>query len=64
MGIKDVQAKAIGAELAAVLPDDKVPWYRKSHLVRLNICLFCLFLFSSANGYDGSMMNGESYLSW
>lgn len=50
--------KSVGAELAAVLPQDDTPWYKKSHLVKLNFSIFCLVLFSSANGYDGSMMNG------
>ena len=58
MGLRDLQAKAVGAELASVLPDQDLPWYKKAHLRRLNFSLFCLFLFSSANGYDGSMMNG------
>ena len=53
-----VDVQAIGADLATVLPQDAVPWYKKSHLLRLNLYLFCIFLFSSANGYDGSMMNG------
>ncbi|KAL3470511.1 general substrate transporter [Aspergillus californicus] len=52
------QDKAIGTNLGAVLPNDETPWYKKRHLLRLNLCLFCIFLFSSANGYDGSMMNG------
>ncbi|KAH6997270.1 general substrate transporter [Ilyonectria destructans] len=50
--------KGVGPELAAVLPQDGLPWYKKSHLVRLNFSIICLVLFSSANGYDGSMMNG------
>ncbi|KAL3459530.1 sugar transporter [Aspergillus heterothallicus] len=34
------------------------PWWKKPHLVKLNLLvLSCLFL-SSANGYDGTLMNG------
>jgi hypothetical protein len=58
MGIRELQAKAIGPDLAAVLPNDNIPWYKKPHLIRLNFTLFCLVLFASANGYDGSLMNG------
>ncbi|ETN38888.1 uncharacterized protein HMPREF1541_06929 [Cyphellophora europaea CBS 101466] len=50
--------RGIGAALAAVLPQDGLRWWQKPHLVYLNFCLWSLFLFSSANGYDGSMMNG------
>ena len=50
--------KAVGPELAATLPQDNRPWYKKRHLLRLNFSIFCLVLYSSANGYDGSMMNG------
>jgi hypothetical protein len=46
--------KGVGAELAAVLPDDDLPWYKKKHLVRLNACVISLIVLSSANGYDGS----------
>jgi MFS family permease len=58
MVLKHVRSKGVGPELASVLPQDNIPWYKKSHLLRLNISLFCLILFASANGYDGSMMNG------
>jgi hypothetical protein len=57
-----VQLKGVGSELAAVLPDDNVAWYRKKHLLRLNASIFCLIIVSSANGYDGSMMNGLQVL--
>jgi len=57
-GIVASNTKAVGAELAAVLPDDGIPWTRQAHLVRLNLSIFSLILLSAANGYDGSMMNG------
>jgi MFS family permease len=52
------ELKAVGQELASVLPEDNRPWYKKTYLFKLNFCLLSLVLFSSANGYDGSMMNG------
>lgn len=70
------KGKHVDDELAAVLPDDSKPWYKKTHLLKLNfiICslvLFCTSLLTllssrtnpnmhvaSANGYDGSLMNG------
>ncbi|KAJ9656698.1 hypothetical protein H2201_008457 [Coniosporium apollinis] len=50
--------KAVGEELAAVLPGDPRPWYTQGHLLKLNFCILSLVMFSSANCYDGSMMNG------
>ncbi|KAH7083007.1 sugar transporter [Paraphoma chrysanthemicola] len=59
MGIAKITArgKGLNDELLAVLPDNK-PWYTKPHLLKLHFCIFSLILFSSANGYDGSLMNG------
>ncbi|KXJ87182.1 general substrate transporter [Microdochium bolleyi] len=55
----------VAHQLASVLPDDGKPWYRKAHLVRLNYIVLSLVLLSSANGYDGSLMNGLQALpSW
>ncbi|KXH28039.1 low-affinity glucose transporter HXT1 [Colletotrichum nymphaeae SA-01] len=54
---KEANAKAVGAELAAVLPDIG-PWYKQAHILRLNLCIASLIMCASANGYDGSMMNG------
>ncbi|KAB8273864.1 general substrate transporter [Aspergillus minisclerotigenes] len=45
-------------ELAAVLPTEGPAWYRQGHLLRLNSIILALVMFSSANGYDGSLMNG------
>ncbi|RSL80985.1 hypothetical protein CEP51_006162 [Fusarium floridanum] len=54
---KSSKANAVGDELAAVLPDDG-PWYKQKHLVKLNFSILLLIMFSSSNGYDGSLMNG------
>jgi hypothetical protein len=56
MGFSTTQA--VGAELAAVLPNDGIPWYKKPHLLRLSFSIISIVLFSTANGCDGSMMNG------
>lgn len=58
MVLKSFQARGVGAELATALPENAPPWYKQRHLIKLNFTLFCMILFSSANGYDGSMMNG------
>ncbi|KAH8796301.1 general substrate transporter [Hyaloscypha finlandica] len=50
--------KSVGAEFAALLPANDKAWYKKPTLLYLNFCLFSLFLLSSGNGYDGSMLNG------
>ncbi|KAL1846311.1 hypothetical protein Daus18300_014294 [Diaporthe australafricana] len=50
--------KSVGAELAAVLPSNDKPWYKKRNQIYLNFCIMSLFLLSSGNGYDGSMLNG------
>jgi MFS family permease len=44
--------------LTAVVPSDGIPWWKKPHLLRLNLIILSLVLYSSANGYDGSLMNG------
>lgn len=50
--------KSVGTELAAVLPQDTRPWFMKPHLRSLNYFVFSMIILSSANGYDGSLMNG------
>ncbi|KAJ1337253.1 hexose transporter-like protein [Microdochium nivale] len=52
------QKQTLASQLAAVLPPDGKPWYKKPHLLRLNLVVLSLCLLSSANGYDGSMMGG------
>lgn len=54
----DKNTKALGEGLAAVLDPNAKPWYKQRNVLILNIYLFCLLQFSSAGGYDGSMMNG------
>ncbi|KAL1656355.1 hypothetical protein SLS61_000818 [Didymella pomorum] len=54
---KSQNQSGLNDDLLAVLPDSK-PWYTKSHLIKLHFCILSLSLFSSANGYDGSLMNG------
>ncbi|KAK4505155.1 hypothetical protein PRZ48_003118 [Zasmidium cellare] len=58
MGIKKPQSKGLDDGLLAVLPTDTRPWYTKRHLILLNLSILSLVMFSSANGYDGSLMNG------
>ncbi|OJJ95040.1 hypothetical protein ASPACDRAFT_127506 [Aspergillus aculeatus ATCC 16872] len=56
---EDISEKpTAGDELAAVLPAGDRPWYRQGHLLRLNLIILSLVMFSSANGFDGSLMNG------
>ncbi|KAL2669782.1 hypothetical protein Neosp_015227 [[Neocosmospora] mangrovei] len=56
-GEKPSKANAVGEKLAAVLPNNG-PWYKQKHLLKLNFCILSLIMFSSSNGYDGSLMNG------
>ncbi|EAW22103.1 sugar transporter (hexose transporter [Aspergillus fischeri NRRL 181] len=49
---------AVETEIAVVSCSTDPAWYRQPHLLYLNYMIFSLVLFSSANGYDGSLMNG------
>ena len=50
---------------AQLLPADDLPWYRKKHLLGLNLLLILPLLTSTVNGYDGSMLNGlQSMSQW
>ncbi|KAM0271892.1 hypothetical protein ACHAQH_008934 [Verticillium albo-atrum] len=41
------------------------PWWKQPHLLKLNFIILSLVMFSSANGYDGSVMGGVLALkSW
>ncbi|GFN20663.1 hypothetical protein AtubIFM55763_005614 [Aspergillus tubingensis] len=60
MGISkaDTSSKHAGEDhLAAVLHSGPA-WYKQPHLMRLNLIILSLVMFSSANGFDGSLMNG------
>ncbi|KAF5709079.1 hexose transporter [Fusarium mundagurra] len=60
MGAKEAPVRAnntVDYQLGSIVPSDK-PWYCQTHLLRLNFIIFSLVLLSSANGYDGSLMNG------
>jgi MFS family permease len=47
------------------MPEDPRPWYRVSHLVKLNLIVLSLLMCSGTTGYDGSMMNGlQSLEQW
>lgn len=54
--VHDVQPREWN--LDQVLPKDDVPWYKKRHLLYLNLCMVIPYLSSTTNGYDGSMLNG------
>ncbi|KAF5027833.1 hypothetical protein F66182_60 [Fusarium sp. NRRL 66182] len=49
---------ALGEDLARVMPEDGIPWYKKKHLVILNYYAVSMGLLAAANGMDGSLMNG------
>ena len=51
-------SKAVGSELASVLPQDNKRWWQRGHLIKLNFVILSLVQFASTNGYDGSIMNG------
>ncbi|GMF00430.1 unnamed protein product [Ambrosiozyma monospora] len=68
MGIKQFAASTpledvVGKKLAPIIAQDPVPWYKKRHLVQLNILLFSPLLASAGGGFDGSLMNGLQSLS-
>ncbi|KAH6698247.1 sugar transporter [Leptodontidium sp. MPI-SDFR-AT-0119] len=48
----------LSPELAAVLPTNAKPWFKELRLLELNLAILSIMMFSSATGYDGSLMNG------
>ncbi|PYH44690.1 general substrate transporter [Aspergillus saccharolyticus JOP 1030-1] len=59
------KAEAIGQPGSTNINHPASPWYTQSHLLRLNLIILSLVLFSSANGFDGSLMNGlEALTQW
>ncbi|KAK9310865.1 high-affinity glucose transporter, partial [Lipomyces starkeyi] len=62
---REENGRIVGEELAKILPVTDVPWWRQSHLLRLNIFIFLSLFYSSAIGYDTSLMNGlQSLEQW
>lgn len=60
-----VAAKAVGSELASVLPKIDKPWFRQRHLLQLNLLISFLLLTPASLGFDASMMNGlQSLETW
>lgn len=52
-------------DLHQVLPQHDGPWYKKRHLLVLNLCMVIPYLSSTTNGYDGSLLNGlQSMKQW
>lgn len=49
---------ALGDQIDHLIPSNDGPWWKQRHLLRLNFIILSLVLYSSANGYDGSLMNG------
>jgi sugar porter (SP) family MFS transporter len=48
-----------------ILPVDTEPWYKKRHLLILNLMMIVPYMSSTTNGYDGSMLNGlQSMTQW
>lgn len=64
MGLENT-LKSVGPELAAALPQGDGAWFKNSHLRTLNYYIFSMIILASANGYDGSLMNGlQSLPQW
>lgn len=52
-------------DINKVLPTDGERWYRKRHLLMLNLLMVIPYCSSTTNGYDGSMLNGlQSMNQW
>ncbi|KAK9324375.1 general substrate transporter [Lipomyces orientalis] len=62
---RKANGRIVGDELAKILPVTDVPWWRQSHLLRLNLFIFFCLFYSSAIGYDTALMNGlQSLEQW
>lgn len=56
--------KSVGPKLAPLIPDYGA-WYKKKHLLKLNLILTLVCLSSAGQGYDGSLINSvQSYPEW
>ncbi|KAI8649942.1 MFS domain-containing protein [Fusarium sp. Ph1] len=45
------------AEIVSTASNER-PWWKQTHLLKLNSIVLSLILFSSANGYDGGLLGG------
>ena len=50
------KSKAVGDELAAVLPQDSRPWYKQRHLLKLNFCIISLVMYCKYQHFPPHMM--------
>lgn len=64
--VHDASPPSLGEwDLHQVLPQHDGPWYKKRHLLVLNLCMVIPYLSSTTNGYDGSLLNGlQSMKQW
>ncbi|KAI0056386.1 hexose transporter [Artomyces pyxidatus] len=58
----EIDQKNTGEAFYLQLIDTSKPWYKNRRLVTLNLWILLLLITSTANGYDGSMMNGLQIL--
>ncbi|RGP76673.1 lactose permease [Fusarium longipes] len=64
MGVDNNSQPSMGG-IMAVLPNPTTPWYKQSHLAKLNGLILGLVCFQSAIGYDGSLLNSlQSFPQW
>ncbi|CEI61810.1 hypothetical protein FVEN_g2868 [Fusarium venenatum] len=64
MAVDKSSGPSLGGVMA-VLPNPTTPWYKQSHLAKLNGLILGLVCFQSAIGYDGSLLNSlQSFPQW
>ncbi|KXJ97585.1 general substrate transporter [Microdochium bolleyi] len=49
--------RLVGPLIASALPDQPLPWWKQSHLIKLNALLLLCCMSAATVGYDGAMMN-------
>lgn len=53
--------RAVGQDLAKVLPDDSRAWYKQSYLIRLNVLILSAAFLSAANGCVALGLSRSAY---